>query len=208
MEGNVGPKIKEKLEIEEDEASHCTPMFLGYGLFEVDCKGRKYVINLYRRTRGCRKWDVSGIPCCHAISAIWHGGSNPNDYLTHYFENEMYLKACEPIIYPVLSEEQWVRTNQPKIEPSKSRATISRPKKVRNRSANETSNPYWIRKGGKKNQCGMCKKYGHNTKTCTVRMRHDERQQRRRTFYGEHATDTDCNLNRAMFLLCDCLAYI
>jgi hypothetical protein len=62
--------------------------------------------------------------------------------LTHYFENEMYLKACEPIIYPVLSEEQWVRTNQPKIEPSKSRATISRPKKVRNRSANETSNPY------------------------------------------------------------------
>jgi hypothetical protein len=55
MEGNVGPKIKEKLEIEEDEASHCTPMFLGYGLFEVDCKGRKYVINLYRRTRGCRK---------------------------------------------------------------------------------------------------------------------------------------------------------
>jgi len=41
-----------------------------------------------------------------------------------------------------------------------------------------------------------------------VRMRHDERQQRRRTFYGEHATDTDCNLNRAMFLLCDCLAYI
>jgi hypothetical protein len=27
MEGNVGPKIKEKLEIEEDEASHCTPIF-------------------------------------------------------------------------------------------------------------------------------------------------------------------------------------
>jgi hypothetical protein len=54
----------------------------------------------------------------------------------------MYLKACEPIIYPILSEEQWVRTNQPKIEPPKSRATISRPKKVRNRSANETSNPY------------------------------------------------------------------
>jgi hypothetical protein len=54
----------------------------------------------------------------------------------------------------------------------------------------------------------MCKKYGHNTRTCTVRMRHDERQQRRRTFYREHAADTDCNLDRVMFLLCDCLAYI
>jgi hypothetical protein len=46
MEGNMGPKIKEKLEIEEDEANHCRPIFAGDGLFEVDCKGRKYVVNL------------------------------------------------------------------------------------------------------------------------------------------------------------------
>jgi hypothetical protein len=65
-----------------------------------------------------------------------------------------------------------------------------------------------VRKGGKKNQCGMCKKYGHNTRTCTVRMRHDEIQQRRKTSYREHAANTDCNLDRVMFLLCDCLAYI
>jgi len=208
MEGNLGPKIKEKLEIEEDEASHCTPIFAGDGLFEIECKGRKYVVNLCQRTCGCRKWDVSGIPCCHAISAIWHGGGNPEDYLSHYFGKEMYLKAYAPIIYPVPSEEQWVRTNQPKVEPPKSRATIGRPKKVRNRGADETSNPYSIRKGGKKNQCGMCKKYGHNTRTCTVRMRHDERQQRRRTLYKEHAADTDCNFDRVMFLLCDYLACI
>jgi hypothetical protein len=208
MEGNVEPKIKEKLEIEEDEASHCTPSFAGDGLFEVDCKGRKYVVNLCQRTCGCRKWDVFGIQCCHAISAIWHGGGNPDDYLSHYFGKEMYLKAYAPIIYPVPSEEQWVRINQPKIEPPKSRATIGRPKKVRNRGADETSNPYTVRKGGKKNQCGMCKKYGHNTRTCTVRMRHVERQQRRRTSYREHAADTNCNLDRVMFLLCDCLAYI
>jgi hypothetical protein len=47
MEENVGPKIKEKLEVKEDEASHCMPIVAGDGLFEVDCKGRKYVVNLY-----------------------------------------------------------------------------------------------------------------------------------------------------------------
>jgi hypothetical protein len=47
MEGNVGPKIKEKLEIEEDEASHCMPIFVGDGLFEVDCNGMQYVVNFY-----------------------------------------------------------------------------------------------------------------------------------------------------------------
>jgi hypothetical protein len=47
MEENVGPKIKEKLEVMEDEASHCMPIVAGDGLFEVDCKGMKYVVNLY-----------------------------------------------------------------------------------------------------------------------------------------------------------------
>ncbi|XP_062163033.1 uncharacterized protein LOC133869950 isoform X1 [Alnus glutinosa] len=42
----------------------------------------------------------------------------------------------------------------------------------------------------------MCKKYGHNTRTCTARMRHDERQERRRNFYRKHAADLDCNLDR------------
>jgi hypothetical protein len=70
MEGNVGPKIKVKLEIKEDEASHCTPIFAGDGLFEIDCMSRKYVVNLYQRICGCKKWDVSGILCRHVISAI------------------------------------------------------------------------------------------------------------------------------------------
>jgi hypothetical protein len=61
--------------------------------------------------------------------------------LSHYFGNEMYLKAYAPIIYSVPSEEQWVRTNQLKIEQPKSRATTGKPKKVRNRGANEISNP-------------------------------------------------------------------
>ncbi|XP_062164888.1 uncharacterized protein LOC133871456 [Alnus glutinosa] len=105
MEGNVGPKIKEKLE-KEDEAGHCTPIFAGDGLFEVECRGRRYAVNLPAKTCGCRKWDVSGIPCAHAISSIWHGGGNPEDYLSPYFGKEMYLKAYTPIIYPVPSEEQ------------------------------------------------------------------------------------------------------
>jgi hypothetical protein len=105
MEGNVGPKIKEKLEIEEDEAGHCTPTFTGEGLFEVECRGRRYAVNLPAKKCGCRKWDVFGIPCAHVISSIWHEG-NLEDYLSPYFDKEMYLKAYTPIIYPVPSEEQ------------------------------------------------------------------------------------------------------
>jgi hypothetical protein len=66
---------------------------------------------------------------------------------------------------------------------------------MRNRGADETSNPYTVRNDGTKNQCRMCKKYGHNTRTCTVRTWHDERQERMRNFYRKHAADLDCNLD-------------
>jgi hypothetical protein len=67
MEGNVGPKIKEKLEIEEDEVGHCTPTFASEGLFKVECRGKRYAVNLPAKTCRYRKWDVSSIPCAHAI---------------------------------------------------------------------------------------------------------------------------------------------
>jgi hypothetical protein len=69
-------------------------------------------------------------------------------------------------------------------------------KQFRKRVVEETTNPYTMRKGGgKKNQCKKCKKYGHNTRTCTLKKRHDEIQERRRSFYREHAAATECNLD-------------
>jgi hypothetical protein len=92
------------LEIEEDEANHCWCTYAGDGLFEVECKGRRYVVNLLPNTCGCRKWNVSGIPCAHVISTIWNGGGNLENYLSPYFGNEMYLKSYAPIIYHEPSE--------------------------------------------------------------------------------------------------------
>jgi hypothetical protein len=65
----------------------------------------------------------------------------------------MYLNAYAPIIYTVPSEEQWFRTIQP-IEPPNAGAITGRPKKLRNKGAEEIANPYTVRKEGKKNQCG------------------------------------------------------
>jgi hypothetical protein len=95
----------EKLEIVEDEVSNCWYTYASEGLFEVEYKGRRYVVNLQTKTCGCRKCDVFGIPYAHAILAIWHSGSNPSDYLSEYFGKEVYLKSYAPIIYLVPSEE-------------------------------------------------------------------------------------------------------
>jgi hypothetical protein len=87
-EGSLGPKIVEKLEKENDGASYCWCTYAGEGIFEVECIGKRFAISVEGRTCGCRKWDVIGIPCSHAISAILYHGGNLRDYISDYYSRK------------------------------------------------------------------------------------------------------------------------
>jgi hypothetical protein len=201
MEEALGPKIRKKLAKEEDESSDCFCTYDGNNMFEVECRGKRFVVDMDGRTCGCRKWDVTGIPCSHAISTIVHRGGKPTDFLSPYYTKETWLKSYDHIVYPVPSVEQWPRSNQPKIEPSKSRVTTGRPKKIRQMGAEEPRNPNSVRRGGNKVQCGHCKKFGHNQRSCEARQRHEERRARVRQFYRENAT-TEWNLDMVLVYSC------
>lgn len=43
--------------------------------------GVQYKVNIPTRHCGCRKWDISGIPCIHAITAIGFNNLDPLDYV-------------------------------------------------------------------------------------------------------------------------------
>jgi hypothetical protein len=193
-EGSLGPKIVEKLQKEEDGASYCECTYAGDGIFEVECLGKRFAVNVEGRTCGCRKWDVTGIPCNHVISAIIYHVGNPRDYLSDYYSRETYLRTYQPMIYSVPSEDQWPRSDQPIIEPPKSRATPGRPRKIRFRGVKETRNPNAIRNGGNKVQCGHCKKLGHNKRTCIARQRHEKRREQVQEYYRSTA-GVDWNLD-------------
>jgi hypothetical protein len=108
---------------------------------------------------------MTSIPCPHAISTILFNGSKPKDYLHEYFSVEMYKRAYDPMIFPMSSQDQWVRTNQDVIEPPDYRVAPDRPKKIKRRGPNEPRNPNAIRKGGVVMRRSKCREAGHNTKT-------------------------------------------
>jgi hypothetical protein len=131
--------------------------------------GKKIVVDMETHTYGCRKWDVTGIPCGHAISAILHQGRDPAEELSEYYGKMMYLAAYDHVIYPVPSAKQWPRGSQPNIEPPKVRAASGRPRKMRERGVDEPRNSSAVRKGGQKNQYGYCMKFGHNKRSCVAK---------------------------------------
>ena len=123
-------------------------------------------MNLSKRTCGCRKWDLTGIPCQHAISAILFDGSVPEDYVHPYYTIETYMKAYEPIIYPVASMEQWRRTSIDPLEPPKDKIQRGRPKIKRKRHPSKPKNPHKLSKAGTIIKCSERKKVGYNSRTC------------------------------------------
>lgn len=65
------------------------------GIAEVIAKGGsgfRFVVNLDERTCSCRAWQVSGIPCKHAIAFITSiSREKLEDHVDHYFSIEKFM---------------------------------------------------------------------------------------------------------------------
>ncbi|KAL7196298.1 hypothetical protein ACSBR1_036326 [Camellia fascicularis] len=66
----VTQDTKRKLDMLQQEARQCDILFSGGDEFEVNEGTSTYVVLLSRRSCSCGVWDLCGIPCKHATSAI------------------------------------------------------------------------------------------------------------------------------------------
>ncbi|KAH7867298.1 hypothetical protein Vadar_031580 [Vaccinium darrowii] len=91
--GTICPKIDKKLEVNIDKARDCFAHFAGEFKFEVDCHDQTYMVDLKAMTCGCRMWDLTGIPCKHAVSAITLNKQKPDEYIHPCYTRDTYLNV-------------------------------------------------------------------------------------------------------------------
>ena len=60
-----------------------------------------FIVDLTKRTYSCRKWDISGIPCCHVISCIFFNREATKKYIDDYYRVSTYKTCYEPVIDPI-----------------------------------------------------------------------------------------------------------
>ena len=69
--GKLCPSIQDRLEKLKVESKPFSATPVGSFLYEIGSQYERHVVDLIKKTCRCRSWDLNGIPCKHAIIAIY-----------------------------------------------------------------------------------------------------------------------------------------
>ncbi|KAL9419325.1 hypothetical protein AB3S75_037143 [Citrus x aurantiifolia] len=169
---HLTPYARERLNQSSNEAKRIK-VFGGRGeLFECCQAGyRNFLVHITYGTCEYGMWQVSGVPCKHAVAAILHKGGQPENYVHHYLTKESFMMTYMGTINPIPDECAWpeveaepspnvvvpVKVGSPDIK-----APVGRPKKKRTKEPGETklTNKRFTIK------CSACRCLGHNKRGC------------------------------------------
>ncbi|KAL4592504.1 hypothetical protein LXL04_005502 [Taraxacum kok-saghyz] len=146
--------------------------------------GIRYGVHLWTNSYGIRygvhlwKWELTGIPCKHAIATLYEMAK----YGEHVGELYTYVhKVYWLDTWKEMYSFMWPKSDCPiTLLPPPHHITPCRPKKKRKITADEKSqrkreksqgesSSYSLSMNFLKITCGKCKKTGHNARTCTDR---------------------------------------
>ena len=145
----------------------CKVEFAGGYVYEVsDGNGVRHIVHLGEMSCVCRQWELSGIPCIHALAAICYSRQPVEEFVHPYFTKEAYLRAHTNMIHPILDHTMWNLVPGEPLQPSPLRRKRGRPRISRRRGADEPTAGQGESKRSHTLRCKKCKEVGHNSRTC------------------------------------------
>lgn len=87
IQGNAMPKPKMRLEFEKEKSGNWFATLAGNFHFEVahSMSPNKFIVDLQRWSCTYNFWDVTRIPCKHAVAAINYNCQEPEDFVHWYY---------------------------------------------------------------------------------------------------------------------------
>ena len=139
----------------------------GNDAFEVRNGSHAFKVDLSTRTCNCRLWQLSGLPCIHATSAIMSVNLYPKQFVRNWFRKGLYQATYNNFLHPVGGTDFWPDQSQfSTVLPPILKKMPGRPRKKRIRAKGEGGSGTRVSKVGTIITCGNCLQQGHNKKGC------------------------------------------
>jgi len=124
--------------------------------------GFRFVVNLLDRTCSCRQWQVSGIPCRHAIAFITSlSNAALDNYVDPYYSVDKFRVAYAQLIPAMPDKTQWPKaTHGFFMYPPLSKPTSGRRRNQRFKGCTDKN------KKKRQHKCPICLEVGHHWHTC------------------------------------------
>ncbi|KAL8465822.1 hypothetical protein ACS0TY_035074 [Phlomoides rotata] len=177
--GLLCPKIQKIIDEDAKKVGNCIPLKSDDKHYQVRMiDGTQFYVDLEKSSCGCRMWDLTGIPCIHAIRAIYCQRLSPEDFTDGWYKVDTYKMVYENPILPINGRDEWEPTGitlplPPKIGRQTSRPRIARRResdepveKKRKRKVRPNLNPHKLKRRQILSKCSKCRKPGHNRRAC------------------------------------------
>ena len=164
---------KEKKLLKSAEyANTCYAVPVGKGIFQVQSGDFQYNVDIVGRHCDCRRWDLTGLPCSHAISCLRHERIPTESVVPHCYSVQAFAEAYGFIIWPCVDKSEWFKVvGCPEVLPQSMRRRLAGQKKSRRKQPHEVTGEQGSRmsKHGVEMHCSHCKEAGHNTAGCSLK---------------------------------------
>ncbi|KAL4576182.1 hypothetical protein LXL04_012271 [Taraxacum kok-saghyz] len=165
----ICPSIRKKIETMKEQQRYWDVIPSGDQQYEVKFSHEVYAVHLEHHTCGCRSWQLTGIPCVHAVAAILFLNDNPEDYVAVWYTTSMFGSCYRYPIKPINGPDMWPTVDCNPILPPRRRRMPGRPKVNRRKCPTEKVGKHSVtKKGTSIPRCGICHQEGHNKRRCPL----------------------------------------
>ena len=117
------------------------------------------VVYLEWKTCTCRKWQILGIPCCHALTSMKVRNYDPYSFCELSYSVSTYHRTYSEVLHATRDIKQWEHTCDVRVLLPRATKQPGRPKKNRIRTEDRGRQRRVV-------TCSNCKGRGHNCGGC------------------------------------------
>jgi hypothetical protein len=171
LDGGILPSVMMELnkasnELKVVQISRGDVDFAEVTLIDADNVTRRHTVDLENHKCSCRKWQLTGKPCNHALAWICANRGKIADYVHPYYSVEKFRAAYASRIPNLKDRSQcnFVDLGY-KLYPPKQKRAAGRPKVQRHKG--------FLEPGKRTVKCKRCGGFGHFEKTCKLAEKSD-----------------------------------